>query len=157
MAKANNIMTVDTRNAEAILVCNLIKLAALTLLLHSAAFAKPYEAQPSPCEVEINARVENSGGILERQKLPKDDGAQGEVLRAYFSALQARDWNAMQALCPHETHELMEEDKADGYHVTLLDGMRKGAPSKIDIIDAWFALLTVAFISYSEPRYNKSC
>jgi hypothetical protein len=148
VSKGNNIMMIDGKKVAAHVVRNLITLATLTLLLHSAAFAAPNETQPSPSELKVNALVAEAGGDVERKRLPKDGGAPALVLRAYLAALNSRDWNAMQALSPAEISDMMEEDEADGFHLKLLDGMRQGAPAKIDILEGWFVVDTIAFISY---------
>lgn len=141
-------MNLDISKSAALLMRNLIKVAALTLLLHCAAFAAPSEAKLSESEVKVNAVVAESGGTLERKRLPKDGGAPALVLQAYLAALNSRDWNAMQALSPAEIRDMMEEDEAEGFHPKLLDGMSKGSPAKIDVIESWFVEDTVAFVSY---------
>jgi hypothetical protein len=141
-------MTLDISKSAALLVRNLIRVATLTMLLHSAALAATNQTQPSPSEVKVNAVVAESGGTLERKRLPNDGGAPALVLRAYLTALNSRDWNAMQALSPAEISDMMEEDEAEGFHLKILDGMRLGAPAQIDVVEGWFVVDTVAFISY---------
>jgi hypothetical protein len=141
-------LTIRTGKAAMPLVHNLIKVAGLALLLQSATLAAAVDAKQSTSEATMKALLAETGDAANRQRLPKDGGAPAVVLRAYLSAMQARDWNAMQAVSPDEIRELMEEDEADGVHLELLDGMRKRAPAKIDIIEGWIVEDAVAFVSY---------
>lgn len=83
------------------------------------------------------ASESSSHSETQRQNLPKDGGLPGAVLRAHFAALKARDWNALKAVTAGDIREMMEEDEADGSQLTILDGMRKKAPQKIDILEGW--------------------
>ena len=76
-------------------------------------------------------------GALRMQTLGRDGGLPGAVLRAHFAALKARDWSALKAVTHSDIRTMMEEDEADGHHLTMLDGMRADAPAEIEIVEGW--------------------
>jgi hypothetical protein len=124
--------------------------SSIALLLAQPALADSKSAKTS------SNSSETATSEIPRQNLAPDGGAPGKALIAYFSALKARNWQALKALTPEDIRRMMEEDEADGAHLKMLAGMAKSAPPEINITEAWIEAEIVAHVRYQGRVADKA-
>lgn len=120
---------------------------ALLLSVSITFLALPAQATPAPDSV-VETSQQYARGAENVQTLPRNGGAPGKALRAYFAARKDRDWQAIKAHALPEVRRVMEETEADGVHLALLDRMADAAPQDIDILEAWIEEEVVAHVRY---------
>jgi predicted ester cyclase len=119
----------------------IIGLATVMMCASSAAVGAGAgkESQTGSKNAQSGSKAPESTVIAsaKRSMLGKNGGAPGAVLRAYFAAIEARNWNGMKSLTIKQVRETFEQDERDGYQNEVMEDLRQTAPAEFDIVEAW--------------------